>query len=110
MELPIHLLNSSIVSNGDMSADITSSVIEIKEARSYCIQTVYSGTPTGTLKVQGSNDNTNWSDVSGLSVSLSGSSGSSLLSDAAPAYAYVRLFYDATSGSGTLNAILNAKR
>lgn len=109
MELPVFLLNIQTITNGDMSGNLTSSVTEIKEARRYGVQLIYTGTPTGTLKLQGSNDNTNWTDLTSQSVSLTGSAGSKILTDDAD-YSFVRTVYVFGSGTGTLNTIITAKR
>lgn len=107
--LPMHLLNKQVITAGDMTGDVAGTSIEVKECRIYTVQATYTGTPTGTLKLQGSNDNTTWTDVPNSSISLSGSPGNSLLSDT-PGYAYARIFYAHTSSTGTLNATFNAKR
>lgn len=110
MELPIHLLNSTLVSAVSMGANITSSSLDLNEANTYCAQLIYTGTPTGTLKLQGSNDNSNWTDISGKSVALAGSAGSSFLSDTGFGYGFLRIVYTFTSGTGSLTATVNAKR
>jgi hypothetical protein len=109
MSDPHHLYNNTIVDAVAMDGDITSDVQNLNETRSYCIQAVwYDGsTPIGNLIVQGSNDNSNFTDI--VTASITGDTGSSLINVEQPAYGYVRVFYDRSSGDGTLDVTINGK-
>lgn len=111
MELPIHLLNLNSITSGDMAGDITGISINVQQAVRLCVVHTWSNgsTPVGTIKVQGSNDNTNWVTVN--SQALSGNSGSLIYNDSSVGYAYVRSVYTRSSGSATLDSSnVNAKR
>jgi hypothetical protein len=114
---PFHSSNPQIVTNGNMSITIISSIINLNEVASYSVQAVYTGTPAGSIKLQGSNDimtssgnpPTNWTDITD-SVSDISTAGSYLINVEIPTYSWVRLVYSPTGGSGTLNARVNTKR
>jgi hypothetical protein len=107
--LPIVLLNENSISDGLMEADLEGSAKEVKEAVRGSIQFIWTGTaPTGTGRVQGSNNGTNWDDIS--TFALSGNSGNELVNLESIGYAYLRAFFTFSSGTGTLNAIVCTKR
>lgn len=113
MELPIHLLDKQIVSAGNLSGNITSDGLEVKAAIRMSLQVSWTGSsPVGTLKVQGSNDNITFADdpEQASPLAISGSSGQALIKIANTSYNYVRVLYTSTSGSGSLNVNLSAKR
>lgn len=115
--------SSTLVSNGNMASNITSSGIDLISSYAYSIQANWtSGTsPVGTFKLQGSNDAgdtgsgqgvsqpTNWTDITNSPQAISGTPGSLLYDVTACGYRWVRLVYTATSGSATLNATINTK-
>jgi hypothetical protein len=111
MTLPLSLLNEMVITNGDMSADITSPALDLKEAVSYSIQAYWTGTaPEGTLDVQGSNDDSHYTSILPSNVVVSEDDNSILINVEKHAYAYIKVFYIADSGVGTLNVRINAKR
>lgn len=120
---------ASVITNGDMSlTSITSSPTILQSLTSCSYQAKWSGTsPVGTLSVQFSNDysvnpdgtinnagtwTTIYLNVTGTpsqTVSISGNTGSAFIDiDKTAAYA-VRLIYTKVSGTGTLNALIDAK-
>lgn len=110
MSLPVFLFDESLASAQSMGADVTSSARDISEANIVAIQGVWSSgtSPVGNMIVQGSIDGTTYSDIDTLAVS--GNSGSNLFNVVDPGYRYIRLFYDRTSGTATLNVRISAKR
>lgn len=67
----------------------------------YCIQSFWTGTsaPAGTLTFNGSNDNVNWTPITGASQAVSGA-GNFLWRDTCD-YKYVQAVYTRTSGGAT---------
>ena len=100
--------DQTLVADGDMSGSINSSSGVLKFSDRFCIQAVWTGSPVGSIKVQASLNDTNWSDVSDSSQAVSGA-GSFLWSFALQAYSFFRVVYTATSGSGTLNVTAATK-
>lgn len=107
-----------IVASGDMSGDVTSKGVFLDQLCFYAIQAVWSGSsPTGLFKLQVSNDYvpvsqtstdpaaavTNWTDYTASSYSIT-ANGDYVWNVTVAAYAWVRLKYVFTSGTGTLNA------
>ena len=98
-----------------MNANLNSKAMQIQNNLFYAIQIVFTGTPTGTFKLQGSCDNsatktgaaqfpyvvTNWTDISGSSQAVS-AAGSILYNESFQAYNFVRVVYtDGSGGSST---------
>lgn len=110
-----------VVTNGNMSAPITSAVTVIQNTSQIGYDISWTGTPTGTFSVQVSNTYSQYPDGSvnnpgtWTSLTLSspttaaGTSGSGFIDiDATSAYA-IRLIYVPASGTGTLNATVSGK-
>lgn len=103
-----------LVSNGTMTGTsvITSAVFNIQDMSLLSVHLIWTGTPTGTFTVQGSNqyDSTNPNAAADwVSLSLSpapaagGSASSALVNLAQLGFAYLRVTYTNSAGSGTLN-------
>ncbi len=113
----------SVITSGDMSqATITSLPTIIQKLSMISYDVSWSGTsPVGALTIQCSNtysqnaDGTvrtagNWNTMTlNTPANVSGNSGTGFIDvDATGAYA-IRLVYTKTSGTGTINAVINAK-
>lgn len=94
-----------------MSDDIISDETNINEAVSYNIQAAFTGVPVGNLVLQGSNDPEvlGWTDITETATGVNGD-GTYMVNVEFPVYGNVRLTYTRISGSGILNARINAKR
>lgn len=94
-----------------MTADITSEVIhaEYLDMLDFVVAWSSGSSPVGVFKVQGANEleakDRVWRDISGDgNPSASGVSGEHILHIHEIQFKWYRVFYDFTSGSGTLNA------
>lgn len=108
---------TQLVTDGDMSANITSSVQQLDQAIGYCIQAVFTtnGTLAGTFKLQGSVNHNEvpygftpvtgtWTDITNSSYTIS-AAGDYMWDVQQPGYRWVRLVYTkAMSDTGVLNA------
>jgi hypothetical protein len=98
-----------------MGADVTTTGIRIEGADNLGAEISWTGTPTGTLKFQGSNSSTNgtdgnWYDLSVTFGSQPAGSASGLLIDLNQVpFKFVRLVYTRSSGTGALTAIILGK-
>lgn len=107
-DLPLHLANINVVSNGDMTTTLTSTPLNINEVTLNGIQCVWTGaTPIGSLAVQVSNDNITYTTVGTLAVS--GNSGSDAFNVQQSGFAWLRVVYTPTSGTGSLNILVNQR-
>lgn len=105
-----------------LSTNRTSTFVPLKNIFMYSIVCVIAGTPTGTLKLQASNDPEtndtvplttppNWTDIANSSVAVS-AAGNTMWNVTDVAYNYVRVVYtDGSSGASTatLKTIVNCK-
>lgn len=98
-----------LVSAANAGADITSVAVDLGDLVKGSIQCVFSsGTLNGTLYLQASNDNVNFSNITGASQAIaSGAPHVFNVSDAG--YQYLRVFWDWTSGTGTMTSIAKLK-
>lgn len=108
MDLPIFQLNKKIFDQSSMSTSLTSEVLDIAELVGYCIHAIWTGTPNGQIRVQGSNDGTNFVNIS--TQNTGGSSGQYLLNVEHAHYRYLRLFYNRTGSTGALDCYVSGKR
>jgi len=102
----------SSISAGDMSGDITGTVSDVLFTDNIGMQATWSGTaPVGELLVQGSNDGITYTDLDfGVPIAVTGTPGNLLININQFPYSKIRVYYDRTSGSGTLNVKLTSKQ
>ncbi len=118
--------NKKISTAAAMNANSNSPACALKNIYTYSIAAIITGTPTGTIKLQASNDpetNTviplgvdapapaNWVDITGSTFTLS-AAGETMWNVNAVGYNYVRVVYtDTSSGmsTATMDIIVNAK-
>lgn len=112
---------SSFSSSGDVSvANQYSNPISLRHLSSYSVQVVTTGSPSGTFKLQASNDDPdhtgvkyptssmNWTDIDGSSFTVT-ASGSLVWNAQASGYLWVRVVWTKTSGTGTISGRFNGK-
>jgi hypothetical protein len=117
----MRILNQTLESAGDMTLTLNSQPLNLEFAFGYAIQADISGSPVGTIKLQGSNDAppdaypqfasfapTNWTDITGSSTAITGA-GSVLFNAASIYFRWVRSVYTPASGSGSLTIVGNTK-
>lgn len=117
----MRILNESLLSGGSMAGNLNSVPLNLEFAFGYAIQCEFTGSPVGSLKLQGSNDAapdanfqfpnfapTNWTDLSGTSTAVA-AAGSVMFNAASTYYRYVRVVYTFTSGTGSLSIVGNTK-
>jgi len=105
---PIFILNTQISNAVSLGSSFNSSTVDISEVIGYAVQLTYTGTPTGSLTINASNDGTNFFTVA--TVTLTGSAGTNVQNFTQAHYKYVRISYTFTSGAGTLTAYVSGKR
>lgn len=106
---PNHIMKLPLFDAVVMTEDRTSTAINVNEIVTLAVQATWTGTsPVGSLVLQASNDGTTYVDVN--SQSVSGNSGSIMWNVERPGWGFVRLFFDWTSGTGSLSANINGKR
>ncbi len=84
--------------------------IDLGDCINYSIQAVFTGSNVvGTFKLQMSDDNATWIDISGKSTSVT-SSTSTVLADSGASYRYVRFQWSYGSGTGNLSVFAIVKQ
>jgi hypothetical protein len=108
MSLPIFILNQQVYNAQSMSADITSSGIEVAGLGGFAVHFIWTGTPTGSVSVEASNDNSNFVQID--TQAFVTTDGQHLLNVERPHYKYIRLKYTRTTGTGALTAYVSGKQ
>jgi hypothetical protein len=112
------------VVNGDMSATFNGPAHDVRGVDNIGAEFVWTGTPTGTLKLQASSDpptdnssgppaNVTWNDVPASMATFPSQPAGGPSSCIVPVlnfpWAWLRVVYTRTSGTGTLQAYFNGK-
>ena len=104
----MHTYNVTLETNQPMNTSFNSAPMNLNQMEGYAIQCVWTGTPTGSLKLQCSVDPnignifpTNWIDLTGTTVSVT-AAGSFMWNVTGAMYNWVRFNYtDLSSGVST---------
>jgi hypothetical protein len=100
---------ASYIVDGDMSANITGDSTNILYTDRVAYQLSWTGTPTGTFTVEGSNDELVWVNLPlDPAVTAAGSADDAVI-EVETALKFIRLLYTRSSGSGTLQVHITAK-
>lgn len=107
----------AMINSGNLASNIESSVVSVKNLDNASIIVTWTGTsPVGVLTVQARNNGAgevnpeDWYDLDmGGTINISGNSGNHQLVFNLLPFTDLRLVYTATSGSGTLNAVITSK-
>ena len=107
----------AMIESEDLSVNITSEIVSVKNLDNASIIVSWSGTsPVGTLAVQARNNGNGdvnpepWYTLDmGAPITISGNSGTHQLVFNLLPFTDLRLVYTATSGTGTLDAVITSK-
>jgi hypothetical protein len=99
---------TKMVTNGDMSASITSDTINLVNKEGFSIHAIYTGSPVGTLNVSGSIDGVTFTSIPDSLLSIS-AAGDVLYNFREVNYVFARVVWTFTSGTGTLNIFFSTK-
>lgn len=110
----MRVLHEILLATSDASINETSLPGLLAHAWGYSIQAIFTGSPVGAIKLQGSSDPVpdanfaaanypvvNWTDIANSSTSVTGS-GTVAYDVVKSAYNWVRVVYTASSGTGTI--------
>lgn len=105
-----YLTPYSVITNGSMAGNLTSTVTDIRYLDDVAVQLVWTGTPTGTFQIQGSLDQVTWNSLSLTPApAAAGAAGTYLIDLEGLSFPYIRTTYIASSGTGTLNVLVSGK-
>lgn len=98
----------------DSTGTDTSTELNIKQAKCFAIQAVWTGDASGNFDLEAScdaNDTapTNWATISDTTVAAGGEAGSHIYNVTDAGYSWVRLTYTNLSGTGEANVRANVK-
>jgi len=100
----------TIINGLSAAVNITSPGVSLGDYSEYSVHCDFSGTTlAGTLVLQVSNDNSDWVDIPSSSQAIT-SAASHMWNVTGAAYDWVRVFWTASSGTGTLTAKLRIKK
>lgn len=108
----MRILNENLLNAAPNTLTSTSAPLLVQNMFGYCMQAVFTGTPTGTFKLQASNDPgqfptspTNWADVASSSVSIT-TGGVTIANVTDVFYNWARVVYTSTAtGVQTITAV-----
>jgi hypothetical protein len=121
----MRVFNKQIATNVSIASGFTSAYVPLKSTYMYSMVAIITGSPTGTLKLQASNDPetndtqinstglppavgpSNWVDIANSTFTIT-SAGETMWNVRDPAYNYVRVVYTG-SGAATMTLIVNSK-
>jgi hypothetical protein len=103
-----NIYNYKIVTNGDMTSNITSSVVDLSITDGYSVYAKWTGTPVGAIQLKASLDGINFVIIAGSPTDVNGP-GEALWEVTTAFYDKILVEYVASGGSGTLNAQINGK-
>lgn len=100
--------NNRCISAGSMTGSLDSGQIDLTNVLGYAVQAVWSGSPVGNIIIEGSNNGVNYNSVS--TTAAGGGAGSLLVNNDGIHYVFLKVIYQFTSGSGTLDVNVSAKK
>ena len=103
-----NIFNQLVLTNGDMSGNLESSVVDVSRLDAVVFYAKYTGSPVGELKLQVSVDSINYVDLADSNVNIA-AAGQFMWNVTNTNYDKIKLVYTFTSGSGTLNVQANVK-
>lgn len=103
-----------LVTNGSTGATFTSSVINLPWLDNICIESAWTGTAVGTIKVEGSSSGNVYEflkDVVGNDIqhTVSGVADNGMFDLNQLSFNYLRVVFTRTSGTGTINIWVSGK-
>lgn len=106
-----NVYNMLIVTNASMTTDVVSPMLDMSRIESIVFYAKWTGTPTGTIKLQVSLTelDADFVDLPDSSQAIAGAAGKFMWNVADTNFDQIRLVYTATSSTGTLNVQVNAK-
>ena len=108
-----NFVNSQIITDGDLSGNITSPAIksQLLDKLNVFVSWSNGSTPSGSLIIEGTVDGENWEDVGVTEPTISGASGTGfvIVDTAQMCWANMRVRWAFTSGSGTLQCWIHGK-
>lgn len=95
--------------SASLGASIQTAGLDVTRLIYASIAIEWTGTPTGTIQLQGKNGDSGWLDITGKTVALSGVAGGFMMELTLLPWEQMRLSYARTSGTGTITATVIAK-
>ena len=92
-----------------MAATSQSTAADAGPFTNWTMSFVWTGTPTGTLTVETSPNNTDWVTLTGSSQATSGAAGSFTVNQSGSGHRYIRGVYTRTSGTGAITTYFTGK-
>lgn len=97
-----------LMNGASLSASVSSDTVDLLNFDGYSVQVIMTGSPVGTLKIQGTNDGTNFEDIPDTSFAVT-TSGGVLYNCVEQQYNRFKVVYTRASGSGTLDCYVTLK-
>jgi len=108
MSIKENTFNGLILKDGDMSGNLESPAIDTSRVEAVVFYANWTGSPTGSFKVQVSVDDINYVDLDDSTVVVT-EAGDFMWNIVDTNYDKIKVIYTASGGSGTLNIQANVK-
>lgn len=108
MQSPVFNINKFLFSSEPMGSTIESSIVDIGELSGYCIHAIWTGTPSGVITIEASNDGINF--VSQNSQATGGAAGQHLHNVANVHYRYIKVVFTHAASTGNLTVYCSGKQ
>lgn len=107
-------LNKKIITDGEMTGtDVLNSIpLNLQQMSRASFHLIWTGTPSGVIKLQASNDEENWTDLTDINSKINnpaGVAGDLLLDLNDLSFKSLRVQYTNASGTGVLNVVAHSK-
>ncbi len=100
--------SNKLIVAGDMSRSFQSEAISLHRKEEFCIDSIFTGAPVGTMYLSVSVDNVTFSLLADSTVAIS-AAGNVMYNVCKAGYSWVKLQYVFTSGTGSCNSFFNTK-
>lgn len=97
------------IKDQSMSSNVTSLTHDITRVTGWSAQFIFSGSPVGTIKIQGTSNGIDFDDLPGAQKQISSAGDFTFNLTYRAQYPYIRTLFVRTSGTGTLNVIVSGK-
>jgi hypothetical protein len=107
--VPRTIDNYRVVVAQSLATSFNSAATNVQHMSRICYDVSWTGDAVGSIIVQGSSNQSNWTNLNMTAITMAGVTDNGLFDIQVTGVPYLRLAYTSTSGTGTINAYVSAK-